>query len=73
MLIGIDGRRRLAGLIALLLAAVPLIGLSPGLLAAAEPAEFVVKLGKVRDLKAVFATVEGKDVTVARSRIVSGM
>ncbi len=36
---------------------------------AAEPAEFTVKLGTVRDLKAVFATVEGKDVTVARSRI----
>ncbi len=53
-----------------MLAGVPLIGLPlAGSGAAAQTGEFTVKLGMVRDLKAVFATVEGKDVTVARSRI----
>lgn len=40
-----------------------------GSASAAGPSQFTVTLGTVRDLKSVFATVEGKDVTVARSRI----
>lgn len=58
------------GLLALaVLAGMPLAGASLAGPAAAQSGEFTVKPDTVRDLKAVFATVEGKDVTVARSRI----